>query len=68
MPLVAGVGILMPTLVQRKCVFLTMVATIDLPELLKANSYFAETNDWLEAGALGDELELTESIYMFVHV
>ena len=42
-----------------------MCMTKDLPELQKARSYGAKTNDWLEAGALGDEIELTEMIYIF---
>jgi hypothetical protein len=66
MPLVAGVSILMPTRVRRKCVFSTLGATVDLPDLQKASSYCAKTNDGFEAGALGDELVLTEVIYIFM--
>ena len=66
MPLVVGVGILMPTLVQRKCVFSTIGSTIDLPDLQTASSYCAKTNDGLQAGALGDEIELTEVTYLLI--
>jgi hypothetical protein len=66
MPLLAGVGILMPTRVQRKCVFSTIGVTMDLPDLRKANCYCAKTNDGFETGTLGDETELTEVIYIFI--
>jgi hypothetical protein len=39
---------------------------MDQPELQQASSNCAKTNDWIEAVALGDELELTETINIFI--
>lgn len=60
--LVAEVGILIPTRIQRECGLSTNGTTKDQPDLQKAINNCAKRNEWLETEALGDELEFTEII------